>query len=185
MPTGGCYSLQQIDRADFFAKIKQLHHEQPERLQSSIGYEQNAAIIERETGYRPPISREVTPLQDGDHMLVMRLQYRAGQGTKGRNVNPSDFDYFEGYYTERVPVPSYVDLLNMDIYEADAQRYINDLAKLTGAGTVLEAMNHTHGLLKEVQDGQDLKWKQLHEDYKELLQMHFDPEGYRQKRAKG
>jgi hypothetical protein len=180
MPAEGCYSLKAISSNDFFLKIQKQREEDPEGFftMSWIGYEQNAAIIEAKTGWRPPICRSVTELHHGDRLLIMRLKYRAEQATKGKPVAVHHFEYFEGYYTERVPVPSYIDILNMDIYEPDAQRYINELAQLTGARTVLQALNHTGQLMRELEDGQEQRWRELHKDYIDLLRMQFDPVGY-------
>ncbi|WP_425421511.1 STIV orfB116 family protein [Phaeodactylibacter xiamenensis] len=181
MPKAGCYNLKAISANDFFLIIQKQRQEDPEGFftMSWIGYEQNAQIIADKTGWRPPICRSVTEIEHGDRLLIMRLKYRPEEGAKGKPVQPHDFEYFEGFYTERVPVPSYIDILNLDIYEAEAQRYINELAQLTGAGTVLDALNYTRRLMDEIEDGQDERWRELHEDYTGLLRMHFDPEGYR------
>ena len=180
MPATGCYSLKEISSNDFFVKIKKQREEDPEGFftMSWIGYEQNAAIIEAKTGWRPPICRSVTELQHGDRLLIMRLKYRAEPATKGKPVAVHHFEYFEGFYTERVPIPSYIDILNMDIYEPEAQRYINELAQLMGAGTVLHALNYTRKLMAELEDGAEQRWRELDKDYTDLLRMQFDPAGY-------
>lgn len=184
MPAAGCYSLKQIGNDDFFNKIRAQREEDPEGFftMSWIGYHQNAQIIADKTGWKPPICRSVTQISHGDRLLIMTLKYRAEPGSKGEPVAAHDFEYFEGFYTERVPVPSYIDILNLDLYEPDAQRYINELAQLTGAGTVLDALKYTRRLMEELEDGQEQRWRELNKDYTDLLRMHFDPEGYNRQR---
>jgi len=186
MPAAGCYSLTAIDRNEFFNKIRAQREEDPEGFftKSWIGYEQNAQIIAEQTGWEPPICRSVTQISHGDRLLIMRLKYRAETGSKGKPVEVHDFEYFQGFYTERVPVPSYMDILNMDIYEPEAKRYIAELAQLTGAGTALHAMRYTRRLMEELEYGQERRWRELDKDYTDLLRMHFDPEGYREQRAR-
>lgn len=184
MPAAGCYSLKAISSNDFFIKIQKQREEDRGGFftMSWIGYEQNAQIIADKTGWKPPICRSVTELSHGDRLLIMRLKYRPDAASKGKPVAAHDFEYFEGFYNERVPVPSYIDILNMDIYEPDAQRFINELAQLTGAGTVLHALNYTRKLMREIEDGEDERWRELDNQYTDLLRMHFDPEGYNRQR---
>jgi len=176
MPAAGCYSLEKISWWPFFEAIKWQLADDPSRLQSWIGYEQNAAIIEEYTGWNPPICRSVTELNHGDRLLIMRLKYRAEPASKGRQVDSTHFDYFEGYYVERVPVPSYIDVLNMDIYEPEAGRYFTEIMKLQGAHKRLEALQHTRQLMREVEDGQEDYWRELHKKFTGLLKEHFDNE---------
>ncbi len=57
---------------------------EPERPISRIGYPETAALIEAVTGWRPPISRETSPLEPGDVAYVVRLRYRvANPARKG------------------------------------------------------------------------------------------------------
>jgi len=175
MPAAGCYSLKQIGNDDFFNKIRAQREEDPEGFftMSWIGYEQNAQVIAEKTGWKPPICRDVTQLQHGDRLLIMRLKYRPDASTKGKQVNAEDFDYFEGYYVERVPVPSYIDALNLDIYEPEAGRYFAEIMKLQGAHKRLEALQHTRQLMRQVEDGQEDYWRELHERFTGLLKEHF------------
>lgn len=173
MPVAGCYSIQRISSNDFFLKIQQQREEDPEGLRSWIGYKQNADIIEQETGIRVRITRDVTQLQHGDRLLIMRLKYRPDAFTKGKQVDAQDFEYFEGYYTEQVPVPSYLDVWGMDIYEPEAGRYFAEIMKLQGAHKRLEALQHTRQLMRQVEDGEDDYWRELHEMFTGLLKEHF------------
>ena len=52
-------------------------------LTSRIGYPETAKLIERETGWRPPISREPSVLAPGDTAYIVRLRYRVDPRTKG------------------------------------------------------------------------------------------------------
>ena len=177
MPAEGCYSLKRISKLEFAHAIFKAH-EEGEELKSWIGYKQNIEVIKQIAHVKLPICRDVTQLHHGDRLLIMRLKYRPDALTKGKPVNAEDFEYFEGFYTERVPIPSYIDILNMDIYEPEAQRYINEIAQLMGAGTVLQALNHTRQLMRELPDGEEQRWRELDNDYTDLLRMQFDPAGY-------
>ena len=179
MPAEGCYSLKAIDRTDFFNAIIEQRQEDPDGffLRSWIGYEQNADLIEAHTGWRPPICRSVTQIEPGDRLLIMRLKYRVSTQYKGKPVKPEDFEYFAGYYTARPPVPSWNDLLSMDIYEPEGQRFLEGLYQLTG-GRNLHALKYTRMLMQELPEGSDERWEELHGNYTDLLRMHFDPAGY-------
>jgi hypothetical protein len=50
---------------------------------SRIGYAETADLIERQTGWRPPLSREPSALAVGDVAYVVRLRYRVEPARKG------------------------------------------------------------------------------------------------------
>ena len=64
--------------------------------ESRVGYPEAAALlVERMTGVRPAVSREASPLAEGDRAYVVRLKYRvAAPGTKGgpSGAGPDDWE---------------------------------------------------------------------------------------------
>jgi len=68
---------------------------------SRIGYAETAEVIERWTGFRPALSREVSPLEPGDEAMVVRLRYRVEPGRKGAPVAASDADWEIARLTRR------------------------------------------------------------------------------------
>ena len=170
MPLAGTYNLRAISYERFFQEIEEQHEEAPDQLRSWIGYQQNADIIEENTGVRLRITRENTWLHSGDRLLIMRLRYRMPSANKGQKVNKHDFEYFEGNYIERAPVPAWNDLMAMDIFEPEGQRYLKDLYLLTG-GPEWRLLERTRGLMAETHDLED--WKEYADQYTELLKMHF------------
>ena len=65
-------------------------------VKSSIGYPQNADLIEQWTGIRPEIRRAEIKFEDGDKALVMRLTKRvvnpAGKGSLVSS-DPRDWEF--------------------------------------------------------------------------------------------
>lgn len=178
MPVEGCYNLKQISENEFAYAVFKAYHEQPESVKSWIGYEQNLNVIEDIAHVRLELCRDVTQIEHGDRLLIMRLKYRPDTASKGKKVDAEDFEFFQGYYAEQLPVPGYVDILNMDIYEPQAQSYVAEVMHLAGAHNLLRALKHTREQMRQVQDGEDEKWRQLNESFESILWMHFDPEGY-------
>lgn len=131
MPLEGSYSIKKVDRHHFFGRIKEVRA-MNDFLMSWIGYEQNADVIEANTGWRPPICRDVTKIDHGDRLLMMRLKYRPEQRAKGFQVDAHDFEYFEAYYVEQTPVPSWHDLMGMNIHEATGLAYPGAIYRLRG-----------------------------------------------------
>jgi hypothetical protein len=60
-----------------------------EPVESRIGYTETALLIERMTGYLPPINRETSIILPGDVAYVVRLRYRVDPSYKG---SPSGAD---------------------------------------------------------------------------------------------
>lgn len=91
MPVPGLFRNEAITRDEFLSSL--LADPSPT---SYIGYQQNCDLIARWTGgkVRLPVSHESTPFEVGDVALVMRLDYRAPIGTKGRRVGEEDFSFF-------------------------------------------------------------------------------------------
>ncbi len=179
MSAAGCYSLTEIAPNDFFNKIHKQREEDPEGffLTSWIGYRKTAEIIAEKTGWKPPLCGSVAKIEHGDRLLIMQLRDCSPEaGSPGMSAKPHDFNYFEGFYIERKPIPAWGDLMSIDIFEPEGQRFIKDLYLLTG-GMHLPEIEHTRKLLQETPGiGED--WKELHENYTDLLRMHFDQKGY-------
>lgn len=91
MPAGcyGLYTYQPATLEDLRAVVRG-------EYVSAIGYPQNADLIERWTGIRPPVQRIEVDFQPGDRALVMRLKTRvANPATKGAPVSedPADWEF--------------------------------------------------------------------------------------------
>ncbi|MBX2926997.1 MAG: DUF1874 domain-containing protein [Saprospiraceae bacterium] len=95
MPVPGRYELKKMSKNLFVLAVQKAARDNI--LKSSIGYPQNAQIIEKLTGVRIALSRELTDIKSGDQMLIMRLQYRADR-PKGADVGEEDFDFFHATY---------------------------------------------------------------------------------------
>lgn len=175
MPLAGTYNIRSITPERFFQEIEEQHEEAPDKLRSWIGYQQNADIIEHHTGISVRITRENTWLKHGDRLLIMRLRYRTDSARKGQKVDKASFEYFEGNYIETNPVPAWHDLMSMDIFEPDGQRFLKDLYLLTG-GEAWALLERTRALMAETDDLKD--WKEHADQYMELLKMHFDFKRY-------
>lgn len=97
MPKAGIYSMESITVAQFCDILVDAYENQ--KLDSYIGYQQNADLIEKLTGIRPAINRNNTILENGDTILIMKLGYRANN--KRGQVDENDFEFFEASYQER------------------------------------------------------------------------------------
>lgn len=69
-------------------------------IESYIGYEATADIVELLSGYRPEVSRANTNVEPGDIMLVARLKYRAENPKAKHMLRPEigDFEFFVVQY---------------------------------------------------------------------------------------
>jgi hypothetical protein len=172
MPLEGCYSIKKVDRHHFFGRIKEVRA-MNDFLMSWIGYEQNADVIEANTGWRPPICRDVTKIDHGDRLLMMRLKYRPEQRAKGFQVDAHDFEYFEAYYVEQTPVPSWHDLMGMDIHEPAGQAYLEAIYRLKGGDMV--SLRAAHQLLENAEYPE--AWTAAHDAYLYVLRLVLDFEG--------
>lgn len=94
MPKVGRYQLSEISAKEFFDKLTNAHNTW--QLDSYIGYPQNADFIEMMCGIRPRINRNVTKLEDGDTLLIIKLAYRPK--IKGARVDEKSFCYYESTY---------------------------------------------------------------------------------------
>jgi hypothetical protein len=95
MPAPGQYELKKMAKGLFVLAVQKAAS--ANLLKSSIGYPQNAQIIEALTGVKIALSREITDIKSGDQMLIMRLQYRADR-PKGADVGEDDFEFFHATY---------------------------------------------------------------------------------------
>lgn len=94
MPKAGIYKMKSITITEFCDILVDAYSNG--ELDSYIGYQQNANIIEKLTGIRPVINRDNTILEDGDTLLIMKLGYRASN--KRGQVDENDFEYFQASY---------------------------------------------------------------------------------------
>lgn len=81
----GTYRYSPATVADLAAALEEPH-------ESRVGYEATADAIERWTGIRPALSRELSKLEPGDQAFVVRLKYRVDPRLKG-STKPSDEDF--------------------------------------------------------------------------------------------
>ena len=63
------------------------------KIQSYIGYPQNAELIKKWTGIEVDVNRDQIELVGGEQILVMALKYRPEISEKGKLVDPDDFKY--------------------------------------------------------------------------------------------
>lgn len=93
MPAPGKYELARLSKDEFCRGVKQAGN-----LHSYIGYPQNAELIEQWTGVTITVNRGQTDIRPGETMLIMKLKYRADNGTKGKPVDDDDFEFFACTY---------------------------------------------------------------------------------------
>ena len=98
MPRSGVYISRAITAREY-AEIVRRAYESGEMV-SYIGYPETARILEDLTGVPIPVSRDSTPVVDGDLLLVARLTYRvANPAAKGRvQASLDDYEFFAVEY---------------------------------------------------------------------------------------
>ena len=75
MPTYGLtYRPIQITADEFAAEVRRAV--EMGVIESAVGYEATAEVVEKLTGWRPPLSRGKTTVESGTVMLVVKLRYR-------------------------------------------------------------------------------------------------------------
>lgn len=162
----GFFRLKQTERVPFFERIQKALEEPDHtvfnqietiRARDHFFSQADLALSEARIGQQPQ------PLQDGHHFYLLK-------------DSPAGWEYYEGSYIERAPVPAWRDLMSLDIYEPSAQRYIKDLYHLTG-GQEWRLLERTRGLMAEV-DGLTDDWREYNQQYIDLLRMHFDWIGF-------
>jgi hypothetical protein len=85
MPDFGGYEYRQLTPDEFGRVVAAAHA--ANTLRAYIGYEQTAQLVERLSGVPIPVSREQTPVEDGDVLLIAKLAYRLGDPkAKGQPV---------------------------------------------------------------------------------------------------
>jgi hypothetical protein len=181
MPAEGFYHLRKITPSAFYQGVVTAYNRN--RLKSWIGYEQNAELIKQKTGIPIDICRDVTEIRHGDSMLIMKLSYRPEQRAKGYRVATDDFEYYEGFYIERAPIPAWQDLMSMDVFEPDGQRFIKDLYHLTG-GKNWDEVERRRVVLANI-EGTGEEWQKAHSEYLLALRVQLDPAGHWEHWARG
>lgn len=96
MPVPGVYRARRIPKETFLFVLGSAY--QLGQLESYLGYEQNVELIEKwtEGAVKLRVNREqVKELNDGDIMLVMKLNYRVqNPQDKGKEVSEDDFEFW-------------------------------------------------------------------------------------------
>lgn len=91
MPEEGIYVCHRITKNEF----KEIFHSHKEWV-SYIGYPQTADILSEMLGVNIPVSRAETILEDGDVLLVAKLNYRVSSPlAKGQYVSEKDFSFLK------------------------------------------------------------------------------------------
>lgn len=98
MPREGLYRCRRITPEDFGRLVAEAAASGG--IESYIGYEATADIVELLSGYRPEVSRANTNVEPGDIMLVARLKYRAENPKAKHMLRPEigDFEFFVVQY---------------------------------------------------------------------------------------
>ncbi len=108
MPRPGCYDIRPLTPEQFAAELRRAYGRGD--VESYIGYDAAARVIERVTGIRPRVSRATTPVEDGDVLLIARLRQRVADPAikwqVGRKQDdPGAYEFFRCVY--RVAAPSF------------------------------------------------------------------------------
>ena len=90
MPLPGIYHAHMIDKQEFGKILVQSNKDG--NLVAYIGYESTLDYVQRITGVSLEINRDLTLVEDGDMLLVIRLNYRMHPDHKGR-IDPIDDDF--------------------------------------------------------------------------------------------
>lgn len=99
MPYPGRYEVTRTTPEEFGRLVRSAH--QSGRLASTIGYQATADLIEVLSGVRVRPNREMTTLEDGDVLLICKLNYRLRDVRKKRTYiapRSGDYDYFLGVF---------------------------------------------------------------------------------------
>lgn len=94
MPREGGYNLVRINKDEFRLRVIDAHNHN--QLKSHVGYVETAKLIEDLTGVRIDISREKTIVEEGDSMLICKLEKRLENPADKGKLNPTldDFEFF-------------------------------------------------------------------------------------------
>lgn len=96
MPRPGRYDYRTLSPQEFGRLVQDAH--KAGSLISYIGYEQTARLIERLAGVPIPISREQTPVEDGDILLIAKLRYRVADPRSKGDPVVEDFEFGAASY---------------------------------------------------------------------------------------
>ena len=88
MPIDGHYAKRTLTAQEFVQMFRG-------PWKSYIGYPDTANFLSELTGTKIPVSRAETNLESGDHMLVARLKYRAGNPATKKDVKKLAEEDFE------------------------------------------------------------------------------------------
>ena len=97
MPTEGVYRLSKINKEEFVTILQKAVNEN--QLESYIGYPQNIELLKQWSGLDIPLNRKETVVEDGDTLLIMKLNYRPEAGSKGLDVNDSSFLFYRAEFS--------------------------------------------------------------------------------------
>jgi len=102
MPREGIYKMKRINKHQFCEILINAHREG--NLDSYIGYQDNLELIKKWTGITLPFRRDTTGIEDGDILLIMKLNKRMGDPTLKGKVQfcEEDFEFFIAEYKEDV-----------------------------------------------------------------------------------
>lgn len=101
MPREGAYTLKRLTPEQFRCAVRQAYGLGD--VESYIGYDAAARVIERVTGIRPRVTRASTPVEDGDVLLIARLQQRVRNPAHKASIgieqdDPDAYEFFECHF---------------------------------------------------------------------------------------
>ena len=102
MPVEGTYILRRLTPEAFERRLSDAF--ETGELHSSIGYPECQRMLAGLTGITVPLSRESTPVNDGDTLLICRLRYRVGNPALKSKVvaTVDDYEFFVAAYSAEV-----------------------------------------------------------------------------------
>lgn len=150
-------------------------------LKSYVRNEKTAAMIGEDfaQNWIAPRSHERQPwMADGEQILIAYYRYE-GQPT-------GDFDRYDFYramYTNKLPIPPWRVLQDLDIYEPDGFNYICELYLASGGDAWHHILQARH-VMRELDDSQQERWRELDNLIRDYLKIELDVEGLLSDHAK-
>ena len=143
-------------------------------LKSYVRHEKTAALIGDDfaRNWIAPRSHERQPwLADGEQILI--AHYR----TEGQ---PSgifkDYDFYRAMYTNKLPIPPWRVLQDLDIYEQDGFNYIRELYLASGGDAWQHILQARH-VMRGLDDSQTERCRELDSLIRDYLKIELDISG--------
>jgi len=143
-------------------------------LKSYVRHEKTAALIGDDfaRNWIAPASHERQPwLADGEQILIAHYRYE-GQP----NGIFDRYDFYRAMYTNKLPIPPWRVLQDLDIYEPDGFNYIRELYLASG-GDAWQHILQARREMRQLDDGQMERWRELDSLIRGYLKIEFDVSG--------